>query len=70
MKPNVGSADKIVRVLVAIAAVVIALIVGAGSALGIVLWIVAAVMVLTALTGMCPLYKLFGITTCRVDRSA
>jgi hypothetical protein len=34
-----------------------------------VLWIVAAVMAVTALVGFCPLYRILGINTCPVKRS-
>ncbi len=68
MSPNVGSTDKIVRLVVAVVAVILAFVTGPGSVLGIVLWIVAAIMALTALVGMCPLYKIFGINTCPADK--
>ena len=58
---NVGSADKIARGIVAIAAVVLALVVGGGWS--IVFWAVAAIMVVTAVMGTCPIYKVVGIST-------
>jgi hypothetical protein len=45
--------------------VILAIVVGAGSVLGIVLLAVAAIMALTAVVGMCPLYSVFGISTQR-----
>ena len=38
--------------------------------LGIVLFVVAAVMLVTAAVGFCPLYRLFGISTCKVPASS
>ncbi|HRC08733.1 MAG TPA: DUF2892 domain-containing protein [Miltoncostaeales bacterium] len=68
MKPNVGSTDKMVRALVAVVAVVLAFVTGPGSALGIILFVVAAIAALTALVGVCPLYKVLGMNTCPVDK--
>ena len=68
MKANVGSSDRLIRLVVAAVAIVLAFAVGASSALGIVLWIVAAIMALTAVAGFCPLYRLLGLNTCPVDK--
>ncbi len=63
MPKNVGSADKIIRIALALVAVVVAFAVGAGSPGGIVLFVVAAVLLVTALVGTCPLYLPFKINT-------
>lgn len=68
MKKNMGSADRIVRVLVA---VVIAALYYTGTisgTLGLVLIILAAVFVLTSLVSFCPLYAPFGISTCPMKK--
>ena len=69
MKTNIGNTDKIVRL-------VVALILGGlyfaeiiTGTLGIVLLVIAASMVLTALSGFCPLYALFGMNTCEQKES-
>ncbi|MGV6846309.1 MAG: YgaP family membrane protein [Lutibacter sp.] len=65
MKKNMGSADKAVRVLIA---VVLAVLYWQGiisGTLGIVLLAVAAIFVLTSLVSFCPLYVPFGIKTCK-----
>lgn len=51
--------------LVALAAIVLAVLAGAGSILGIVLLVVASIMLLTALVGICSLYTLVGVATRR-----
>lgn len=57
MKKNMGTTDRWLRgVVVAPVLVVLALVVGASSVLGVVLLVVAAVMVATAVVGFCPLY--------------
>jgi hypothetical protein len=63
MKKNMGSADRIIRLLVA---VLFAYLYFSGAVVGIwgtVLAILAVVFVVTSLIGFCPLYTLFGIHT-------
>ena len=62
MKRNVGTADRIVRLILMVAFIAIGIAVG--GALGIVFFVLAAVMLLTAVVGTCPLYAPFGISTC------
>lgn len=64
MKPNEGTADRVIRAVIAIVAAIAAW--QTTGALSIILWILAAVMALTAVTGFCGLYRLFGISTCKV----
>lgn len=69
MKKNMGSTDKIVRI---IAAMVIGTLFYTGvisGTLGIVLLALAAVFVLTSLISFCPLYLPFGIRTCKTKDS-
>lgn len=65
MQRNEGTADRVIRFVAAVAAVIVAVIVGAGTAPGIGLLVVAAVLLVTAATGFCPLYRVLGVTTCR-----
>jgi hypothetical protein len=66
MRTNESTLDRGIRVAVAVVAAVLAFVVGAGSVGGIVLFVVAAIMLVTAAVGFCPLYRLFGISTCTV----
>ncbi|MDP3393694.1 DUF2892 domain-containing protein [Sediminibacterium sp.] len=64
MKKNMGTVDKAIRVVIA---AVIAGLYYTGTisgTLGIVLLVFAGVFVLTSLVSFCPLYTLFGISTC------
>ena len=63
VKQNMGSIDRVVRVVVAL--VVAGLIVTGqvSGVLAIVLGVFAAVFVLTSLVSFCPLYLPFGIST-------
>jgi len=64
MERNTGTLDRIVRgVIVAPAAVWGALVLGAGTPGGIALLAVAAVMLVTAIVGFCPLYRVLRIST-------
>lgn len=66
MKKNMGTADRITRIVVAGA---IAVLYYQGILRGIpavVLITLAAVFLLTSIVGLCPLYSLFKITTCPV----
>jgi fatty acid desaturase len=63
MIKNESNADRVIRVVIAIAAIAGAFAVGASSVLGIVLFVVAAIMLVTAAVGFCPLYRLFGLST-------
>ena len=64
MTANVGSTDKVIRLVLALAVVVVAFVAGISSVLGIVLLVVGAVLGVTALTGFCPLYRVLGMSTC------
>ncbi|HEY0334048.1 MAG TPA: DUF2892 domain-containing protein [Stenotrophomonas sp.] len=57
---NIGTVDRVLRLVVGL--VLIALVfIGPKTAWG---WI-GAVLIVTALINFCPLYRLFGIRTCR-----
>ena len=60
---NVGTVDRIIRLILASVLAYFGLLVYSGSALGIGLTIAAAVMAISALAGSCMLYGLFGINT-------
>ena len=68
LKKNVGTIDRVIRALIAVAAV-IAYTGGVLGSFGWVLLVVAAIMAVTALVSVCPLYLLFGISTCPVKRT-
>ncbi|MFO0356206.1 MAG: DUF2892 domain-containing protein [Sphingobacteriaceae bacterium] len=64
MKKNMGSMDKIIRlVLAALFVVLFATNVVSGT-IGYILLVFAGVFALTSLISFCPLYPIFGINTC------
>lgn len=68
MKRNLAPLDRLLRVIIAAALFVIALVIGPGGVAGIVLLVLAAIMVATAAAGSCPLYRLLHIDTRRPQR--
>ena len=67
MKKNMGSTDRVVRVLVAAIIAVLYFTNTLTGTLGIVLMVLAGVFVLTSLVSFCPLYAPFGIRTCKTN---
>ena len=67
MKKNMGSADRIIRVIIAAVIAVLFLTNVIGGTLGIVLLALAGIFLLTSLVNFCPLYAPFGISTCKVE---
>jgi len=63
MKKNVGSIDKIVRVLIAAVAIWAAYTQQVASPWDYVLYVVAAIMLITALMSTCPLWLVFGVNS-------
>ena len=60
---NVGTVDRLIRLILASALFYFGLLVYGGSTLGIGLTIGGAVMAISGLAGSCMLYGLFGINT-------
>ncbi|MFN2394733.1 MAG: DUF2892 domain-containing protein [Bacteroidales bacterium] len=65
MKANMGTADKVIRVLIALAIGVLIYTDVLTGTLAIVLGVLSIVFVLTSLVSFCPLYTLVGIKTCK-----
>ena len=66
MPTNVGTADRLIRIILGLVLIVLPFI-SAWSTLGtIVSAVFGAVLVVTALVRFCPLYRLIGVRTCKV----
>ncbi|BAU67244.1 hypothetical protein STA3757_46550 [Stanieria sp. NIES-3757] len=65
MLNNVGTSDRIIRIILGLLLACLGLLVYGGSILGIALTIGAAILGFSGLAGSCLLYGLFGINTCR-----
>jgi len=63
MKKNIGSTDKIIRIILGLALIIIGIITQS-------LWgLIGLIPIVTALIGWCPLYLPFGISTCKTEKS-
>jgi len=63
MKKNMGTIDKVIRILVAVVFVVLYFTHVISGTLGIILLILAAIFVVTSILGFCPLYLPFSLST-------
>jgi len=64
MKKNMGKADRIIRILIALFAAYLYYTGSVTGTFGVVLLVVALVFLLTSAISFCPLYTLLGISTC------
>jgi hypothetical protein len=63
MKKNVGLVDTIIRILIAVAVVILYFINVINGMFAIILLILAGVFIITGFLSFCPLYLPFGINT-------
>ncbi len=66
MKKNMNNLDKGVRVLIAAAIALLYYFNIIEGTLAYVLMAVAIIFLITSLINFCPLYKVFGISTCKI----
>lgn len=70
MSPNIGSVDRILRAIIGLALIVGTFIpslpLAGAPVLQAIALIVGLVLLLTALVRFCPLYRLLGVSTCKV----
>ena len=67
MKKNMGTADRVIRLIIAGLVATLYFTNTISGTLGIVLLALAGIFVLTSLISFCPLYTLFGLKTCKVE---
>lgn len=65
MKKNMGGADRVIRFLVAVIFAALYFTGKVTGSTGIILLVIGAVFLLTSLIGVCPLYSIIGIKTCK-----
>lgn len=63
MKKNMGTVDRVIRILVAVIIAVLYFANVISGAIAIILLIVAGIFIVTSFLGFCPLYILFGLST-------
>ena len=64
MRKNMGTFDRIIRLLIAVAIAVMYLTNVIEGTLGIILLVVAIIFAITSLISVCPIYSIFGFKTC------
>jgi len=69
MKINMGSTDRIIRLVLAIAFATLYFAGSVSGIWGIVIMVVAGVFLLTGIIGTCPLYSLFGFSSCPTEKA-
>jgi glucan phosphoethanolaminetransferase (alkaline phosphatase superfamily) len=69
MKKNMGITDKVIRIIVALVIAVLFYMNIISGTLGVVLLILAGVFVLTSFISFCPLYTIFGLSTCPTKKT-
>lgn len=69
MKKNMGSTDRVVRIILAAIFAVLYFTGTVPGTLGLVLVIVGAVFLLTSLVSFCPLYAIVGLNTCSTKKT-
>lgn len=69
MKPNMGTADRLIRTVIALAIVALLLSGRLSGTLAIVLGVVAMVFLVTSAVARCPGYLPLGISTCKESPS-
>ncbi len=65
MSANIGSADRLIRIILGLVLIALAFMSGWSMLGNIVSAVVGVVLVVTALFRFCPAYRLFGIRTCK-----
>lgn len=69
MTKNMGDGDRTIRILAATLITIFYLAGLFSGTLAIVLLIVAGIFLLTSFVGICPLYSLVGINTCKAKKT-
>ena len=68
MIKNMGSADKLIRVIIAGAIGLLYYLEYITGTLALILMAVAIILLITSLINFCPLYKILGTNTCKVKK--
>jgi hypothetical protein len=63
MKKNMGTVDRVIRILIAVVIAILYFTHSISGTLAIVLLIVAGIFIVTSIISFCPLYYLFGLST-------
>jgi hypothetical protein len=67
MKKNMGTVDKVIRILVAVVVLVLYFTHVISGTLAIILLVVAGIFIVTSIFGFCPLYLPMGLSTLKKE---
>ena len=67
MKKNMGSADRMVRIIIAIIIAILYFTNIISGTLGLILLVLSGIFLFTSFISFCPLYAPFGLSTCKMD---
>ncbi len=68
MKKNIGNIDRIIRVLIAVAVIILYFTNVISGIIAIILLILSGIFILTAFISICPIYMALGIKTIKQKR--
>ena len=68
MKKNMGTADRIIRLVIAAVVVTLFFTNVITGTIGIILLVLAGIFVVTSFVSFCPLYTIFGMNTCPANQ--
>jgi hypothetical protein len=68
MKKNMGSTDRMIRIIIAVLIAILYFTNVLTGTLGLILLVLAGVFVLTSLISFCPLYAPLGLSTCKTKK--
>lgn len=69
MKKNMGSTDRIIRIVIVLVIAALYFTGTISGTLAIVLGVLGLIFALTSLVSTCPLYLPFGLSTCKVEQT-
>jgi hypothetical protein len=69
MKKNVGNLDKVIRLIIALVIIVLGFAKVITGTFAIILFIIAAVFILTSIFSICPIWMLLGLSTCKKEQN-
>lgn len=69
LSPNVGSWDRMLRLIAGVVLILLALTGVLSGGIAIAAYVVAAIALVTGLVRYCPANALFGINTCKTEQS-
>jgi hypothetical protein len=69
MKKNMSSADRIIRTLIAAILITLYFTNVLSGTIGIVLVVFSVIFILSSILGYCPMYSVFGISSCPTKKA-